>query len=128
MRARVLVASLLLSACLVPPALAGQSELRITVWPKGKDAGPAMTWTLRCDPAAGTLPRPGRACRLLQALRDPFAPVPPTVACNQIYGGPQVALVRGTLLGRRIWATFKRTDGCQTARWNRVAFLFPARA
>jgi hypothetical protein len=99
--------------------------LQVTLWPKGKEAGSPVTWSLRCGPTAGSLPHAGRACRLLRALRDPFAPVPPAEACTQIYGGPQVALVRGTFLGRRIWTYFKRTDGCQTARWNRVAFLFP---
>jgi len=121
---RALALSLLLAALLAPRALAGSADLRIMVWPQGKDKGRSVSWTLRCDPTGGTLPQPARACRLLKSLRSPFAPVPPTVACSQIYGGPQVALVRGTFQGRRVWATFTRTDGCQTERWNRVAFLF----
>ena len=40
-----------------------------------------------------------------------------------IYGGPQVALVTGTLRGVKVWARFRRRDGCEIARWNRVAFL-----
>src|SRR5262249_52334124 len=96
------------------------------VWPKGKEAGHAVRWSLRCKPAGGSLPRAARACRMLQTLRDPFAPVRPNSLCTEIYGGPQVALVRGMILGRRISASFTRTDGCQIARWNRVAFLFPA--
>jgi hypothetical protein len=42
-----------------------------------------------------------------------------------IYGGPQKALVTGRFLGKAIRAGFSRTDGCQIARWSRVAFLFP---
>ena len=126
MHLRVLGVSLLAGACLVSPSPAGAVDLHVTVWPQGKDAGHAVTWSLGCSPALGTLPRPGHACRLLRVLRDPFAPVPPNEICTQIYGGPQVALVRGTFLGRRIWTYFKRTDGCQIARWNRVTFLFPA--
>jgi hypothetical protein len=126
MHLRVFGVSLVVAAGLVSPGLAATVDLQVTVWPKGKDAGHAVRWSLRCDPDAGTLPRPGRACRLLRALRDPFAPVPAAEICTQIYGGPQVGLVRGTFLGRRIWTYFKRTDGCQVARWNRVSFLFPA--
>ena len=126
MRLRVLGVSLAVAACLASPGLAGTVDLQVTVWPNGKNEGHAVTWSLGCGPAAGTLPRPARACRLLLALRDPFAPLPADQACTQIYGGPQVALVRGTFLGRRIWTSFKRSDGCQIARWNRLTFLFPA--
>jgi hypothetical protein len=50
--------------------------------------------------------------------------VPKNVACTEIYGGPQVARVAGILRGRRIGASFNRENGCEIARWNRVAFLF----
>jgi hypothetical protein len=43
--------------------------------------------------------------------------------CSQIFSGPQVALVTGTYRGRHVWAGFRRTDSCQTDRWNRIAFL-----
>ena len=76
------------------------------------------------DPAGGTLPRPAAACRRLRALARPFAPVPKDAACTQIYGGPQVARVTGTFEQQRVWVRFKRTDGCEIARWNRVRFLF----
>ena len=113
-------------AALAFPAAAAAStaDLRITVWPQGQDTGAPHSWTLRCDPTGGTLPRAGDACRRLAALAAPFAPVPANGVCAQVYGGPQVAIVRGTFRGRRLWVTFKRTDSCQTARWSRVAFLF----
>jgi subtilisin inhibitor-like len=126
MKLRVLAGSLVGAACLVSPSLAATIDLQVTLWPKGKETGQVVSWSLRCDPARGSLPRPGRACRLLRALREPFAPVPPDGVCTQIYGGPQIALVRGRFLGRRIWTYFKRTDGCQTGRWNRLRFLLPA--
>jgi len=47
--------------------------------------------------------------------------------CTEIYGGPQEALVRGVFRGRRVRATFRRRDGCEINRWNRVAFLFGVR-
>jgi len=91
------------------------AALTITVWPQGTN-GASRTHLVRCphDPV----------CARLAAVSKPFAPVPPGVACSQIYSGPQVALVRGTFEGRRIWARFKRSDGCQVERWNRISFLF----
>jgi hypothetical protein len=106
-------------------SVSDRTELRISFWPRGKDVGALESWTLRCQPLGGTFPRAAGACRRLTALRDLFAPVPAGVACSHIYSGPQLALVTGSFRGRRVWTYFKRTDGCQTERWNRVAFLFP---
>ena len=100
------------------------ATLTITVWPGGPDEG-SRTWTLRCSPTGGTLPARVQACRRLARMNAPFRPVPKDVACTQIYGGPQEAFVRGTFRGRRVWARFNRRDGCQIARWDRIAFLFP---
>jgi subtilisin inhibitor-like len=99
------------------------TDLRITVWPEGPENGTARIWRLRCNPTGGTLAGAAAACRRLAAMKRPFAPVPKDIACTEIYGGPQVARVTGTLRGRGIWATFRRTDGCQIARWNRHSFL-----
>src|SRR5919197_6222623 len=91
------------------------AALTITVWPQGTN-GPSRTHVVRCprDPV----------CVKLARVSNPFAPVPRGIACSQIYGGPQGALVRGTYGGRRVWARFKRSDGCQVERWNRISFLF----
>jgi len=115
-------------AALVALALSGtpSAQLTVTVWPAGRGHA-ARVWTLRCAPVGGTLPGRARACSRLAALAAPFTPTPPGTACSQIYGGPQVAVVRGTFRGRRVAAAFARRDGCEIARWNRVAFLFPVR-
>jgi Tol biopolymer transport system component len=106
---------------------AGRTSLTIHVWPQGKQrAAKPQRWTLACQPARGTLPRRARACRLLLAMRRPFRPVPPGTACTEIYGGPHVAEIRGRFRGRRVSTQFRRTDGCQIERWNRVGFLFPS--
>jgi Subtilisin inhibitor-like len=103
-------------------------DLRITVWPDGKEAGkPRGDWRLQCSPLGGDLPHGDRACFRLASLRRPLAPVSKKAACSQVYGGPDVAHVVGSLRGRRVDATFRRTDGCQIARWDRVDFLFPKR-
>lgn len=92
------------------------ASLAVTVWPHGP-AGPASHYRVVC---------PGNAvcARLARAGREAFLPVPGDVACSQIYGGPERALVIGTIGGRPVWARFRRTDSCQTARWDRLSFLF----
>ena len=72
-------------------------------------------------------PRPAVACRRLAAGGPKlFAPLPPNVVCTQIYGGPQKARVVGTVAGRRVRATFTRTDGCQISRWQALSpWLLP---
>ena len=107
--------------------LAAATSLQITVWPQGPD-GPKRTWTLKCAPLGGTLPHRAQACRRLSRMTQPFRPVPADVACTQIYGGPQRALVTGRLRGHRVRARFDRTDGCEIGRWERVRFLFPVGA
>ena len=124
MRSIVVLSALALTLA-ASAAASGTTSLRIRVWPEGQ-GGRLTTWTLRCDPVGGTHPRAARACRVLASLENPFAPVPPTMACTQIYGGPQVAIVTGVFRGRRVWARFKRSDGCQIARWERVGALLGA--
>ena len=109
----------------VPPPK-GRISLTITVSPNSaKPRAGRRTYTLRCRPAAGTLPRRASACSQLLRVQNPFAPVPRDQACTMIYGGPQQAVVIGIYGGKPVRTTFTRTDGCQVARWNRVRFLFP---
>jgi hypothetical protein len=88
--------------------------LTVVVWPHGLN-GVSHRSVVRCPGDA--------ACARLAALDEPFAPVPAGAVCSQIYGGPQVARVAGRYRGARVWATFRRRNGCETARWNRIAFL-----
>jgi hypothetical protein len=101
------------------------TALTITVWPSGM-GGQSERWTLRCGPTGGTLPARVAACRKLNSLSAPFRPVPKDAACTQIYGGPAVARVTGRFRGNRIWAEFRRRDGCEIARWERLRPLLPA--
>ncbi len=45
------------------------------------------------------------------------------MACTQVYGGAQTATVTGTWRGERVDARYARNDGCQIARWDRIAPL-----
>ena len=103
---------------------AAQTSLTISFWASQETKVPKR-WTLRCRPAGGTHPTAPAACTRLYALAAPFAPVPDTAVCTQVYGGPQRAVVTGTHRGRRVWARLSLTNGCHIARFSRVAFLVP---
>jgi hypothetical protein len=110
---------------------AGASEptaLTITFWPDEQAPDTFERWTLRCAPPSGTLPNRKRACAKLSGLRfGAFAQVPQDAICTQIYGGPQKAVVKGTIAGHRVWASFRRRNGCEIARWARFSpWLLPA--
>lgn len=100
------------------------TTLRITLAAdaQGRDL---RSWTLTCDPSGGTHPSPDSACAALDRAPDAFAPPPTDRACTEIYGGPAVGTVTGTYRGRTVDARFSRTDGCEIARWDAVAALFP---
>jgi hypothetical protein len=68
------------------------------------------------------------SCRRLGGLSGAdMAPVPEDTACAQIYGGPAVATVTGTLRGRPVDARFDLTNACEIERWRRNgALLGPA--
>ncbi len=105
------------------PAPSAGTSLTISVDP-GKGGTP-VEWTLTCDPPGGSHPDPSAACAALTGA-DPFAPVPTDRVCAQVFGGPQTATVTGTWQGKPVNATFSRTDGCQTQRWDALVPLLPA--
>jgi Subtilisin inhibitor-like len=127
MRALSLAAVALIACASGPPGTSAATSLTITFWAEGPSASQPRRSTLRCNPSGGTHPRPAAACRRLAAggIRL-FAPVPRGAVCTEIYGGPQVARVVGTVAGRRVWARFSRTNGCHIDRWQRVSpWLLP---
>ena len=130
MRIAILISTLIaVVGCGVGSAAQSESpaptDLKITVWPDGRAEGNGKTYTLRCSPAAGTLPKAATACSKLGTLPRPFGPVPRDAVCTEQYGGPQQALVTGRNKGRSVWAMFSATNGCQISRAKRVAFLLP---
>jgi hypothetical protein len=122
------------SAASAPSASPSGSEretsLRISYWSEGNDEQktsdkPDDQWTLRCDPAGGSLPKDAEACRKLKTMKRPFAPPRKDLQCTQQFGGPQEAVISGTYLGDRVFARLSLTDGCQIARFKRLGFLIP---
>jgi hypothetical protein len=131
MRGAVALAFAAAALCACAPGSAGTTAtgtaLTVTYWGDGAQTADRVQWTLRCNPPRGTLGRAATACRKLANVGvRVFAPVGKNVGCTQIYGGPQVARVVGSVKGNRVWATFNRTDGCQISRWDRVSpWLLP---
>jgi hypothetical protein len=104
---------------------AGHADLTIVV----HNGTATTTWHLTCSPDGGDHPTPAKACSVLaQRGATAIPPVPADRMCTQIYGGPQTAHVTGTWRGKPVDASFSRTDGCQTARWDALAGLLPAQA
>jgi hypothetical protein len=101
-----------------------QPSVSLTIEVRPSAHAAAQHWTLTCDPAGGTLASPAAACAALTRVSDPFAPVKRGMMCPMIYAGPQTATIRGTWHGKHVNATFSRVDGCQTARWSRIAPVF----
>lgn len=105
-----------------PPASQPPTELRVSFRPSAN--AEAVRATLTCDPVGGTHPQADAACRALAAHAGALEPVAADVACTEIYGGPEKAVVEGTLAGRRVRASFSRENGCEIDRWDRLEPLF----
>ena len=128
MEMRVLLALGCALVLLAPVAQASSTTwLSIVYVDDARRPSERVHWSLRCDPVGGTLPRRVAACRELARVGwRAFEPVPPDIACIEIFGGPQVAIVSGRVDGHRVWARLSRVDGCQIGRWERVPSLLPA--
>jgi hypothetical protein len=121
-----LLAAALLAGCgsdEPTPAAGGNgqlAELVVTVDDDGA-RGSAAPRELRLDCAKPTdSPACGAAAGVSAA---DLAKTPDDVACTQLYGGPEEATIKGTIRGSSVDASFKRTDGCEISRWERVKAL-----
>lgn len=102
----------------------GPTRLSIAIWTTGQPRAKPRIRTLRCNPAGGTLPNAGAACRRLALIRAPLAPIAIGTQCAPV---PQIsqrrAQVQGVLGGSGVLAFFNRSSDCEVARWTRHAFL-----
>ncbi|MFF1307301.1 SSI family serine proteinase inhibitor [Streptomyces sp. NPDC058307] len=106
-------------------------HLTVTIRDTGTGADKTFqTFELHCHPSRGTHPDPSGACAALERNtrwgKDTFAPVPEGSVCTMLYGGPATAHVTGTWAGRPVDARFDRSNGCETARWDRFVPLLPS--
>jgi hypothetical protein len=98
------------------------TELTVRLDPDGKGPEPAKEATVRCASAAESA-----VCTRASALEPAdVAPVEPDTACTQQFGGPETGILRGQVRGKAIDARFSRTNGCEIARWDKVAPLLEA--
>ena len=121
----LLVAGLAAAGCGGSAAGEGRPSVneggRLTVTVVDDVGATPRSWTLTCDPPGGDHPDAAGACRAIEAARAPFAPVPAGMLCTQVYGGPQTATITGTWRGEPVHAAYRRTDGCEIARWNALS-------
>jgi hypothetical protein len=104
---------------------AAATELRIELDRDGAGGEAAESAAVSCDGAGGD-----EACAPVGDLPpDPAAPVPPDTACTELYGGPDLLTITGTLEGEAIDAEFTRENGCEIERFDRwvplLRELFP---
>jgi hypothetical protein len=84
---------------------------------------PATHYTLRCEPAGGTVPDPAAACARLLTGANIFAPRPARVACPMILASSGRAAVTGTYLGQQVHVTIV-DGGCDLSRWSKLKSVF----
>jgi len=91
--------------------------------------GPERSGSVRCEGGSGVgtgflldQAAASAACALLlqnaDAKRRLLEGPPKDQICTEIYGGPEVATVEGTIEGRSFKATINRADGCGIADWE----------
>jgi hypothetical protein len=109
-----------------------RAELEVTAGVVG-DPASRGTARLTCGPDGWTgagwhTAEEGRlACERLRdaAARDALRPPPPDEVCAEIYGGPDVATVTGTLDGTAVDARLDRSNACASGRWDALVPLVP---
>lgn len=119
------------TAAPAPPAPGGAAislDVRIT-----SEGQPLQSGTLSCGAAAtgtGMFASPAAAQAACELLRTNDSAVkllvygpPADLLCIEIYGGPEVAKVTGTIGPERVATTLDRTDGCGIANWKTLAAL-----
>ncbi|HSL58147.1 MAG TPA: hypothetical protein VK866_09925 [Acidimicrobiales bacterium] len=69
----------------------------------------------------------GEACAALsdEAVLAALASPPADQVCAEVYGGPSVATITGTVAGEPIDAELDRTDACGIDRWDSLQSLLP---
>jgi hypothetical protein len=89
----------------------------------GSPTTAAAHYTLRCDPAGGTVTNPAAACTRLMRGASLFGPLPAHVACPMIMVDAGRAIVTGSYLGRPVHETIV-DGGCDLSRWAKLRQVF----
>jgi hypothetical protein len=83
----------------------------------------AAHYTLRCDPAGGTVTDPAAACARLMRGVSLFGPLPAHVACPMIMANSGRATLTGSYFGRPVHQTLVN-GGCDLGRWAKLRQVF----
>lgn len=97
------------------------TELEVTLDPDGEAGQEPLEASVACEEGKDSADPVCAAVERLPA--DAGAETPPGTACTQIYGGPDVLRVAGTLRGEPIDAELTRANGCEIARFDAFAPL-----
>jgi hypothetical protein len=82
----------------------------------GSGGKPPQRTQVLCTEGMTTSPCP----QLADLTASDLAPVPPQTACTDIFGGPEVVRITGTLRGEAVNATLTRVNGCEIERFGKV--------
>ncbi len=95
------------------------TDVEFTLDADGPGGKPSRSVAVACESTRGA-----RFCPRVDGLAaDDLEPVPPETACTEIYGGPDVLTVSGTLHGEQVDAELTRVNGCEIERFDRFTPL-----
>jgi hypothetical protein len=133
--AALLASGLLAAACGTAPApsansggsttasTAAAARISLDVDFSGSPTTRPAHYSLRCEPAGGSVANPAAACAKL--LRDSaiFGPLPAHMLCPMVMASAGRATVTGTYLGRHVHESIV-DGGCDLARWAKLRQVF----
>ena len=105
------------------PATTATAKISLDVDFSGSPTTPAAHYTLRCDPAGGTVTDPATACARLMRGTSLFGPLPAHVECPMIMANAGRATVTGSYLGRPVHESVV-DGGCDLSRWAKLKQVF----
>lgn len=100
----------------------GSTSLRVAFGPDDGSRG-LVVFTLRCDPAGGTISNASAACATLTNRTRLVTPTPPNVACSPPVGMWAVTIT-GAFHGQAVKQDFGSCDN-QVFAWMRLAHYTP---
>ena len=105
------------------PADGGGAALTVTLDRDGPE-GPQKPETAEVSCEAESEDTACAAATRLEA--GAFDPTPPDVACTELYGGPDVATIEGTIAEVEVNAELTRSNGCEIERFDAAVPLLQA--
>jgi len=103
------------------PDAGGDTSLAITLDPDGPE-GPDESLSAQASCGAEDA-----VCEAVNALKaSDFDPTSPDQACTEIFGGPDIATLEGTIGGEDVDAELTRANGCEIERFDRAIPLLQA--